>query len=210
MGTVPITPRERAVRLKRPARVAPAMTTAFLRPPDGPGVSYEFFAPFAHLPGKLEWCRIRSPTHGVLDTCIVLGASTAVPATVYVNSALGAAFMAERFPECTAIRVAPSGLAVEESPDGRTVTGKLKADAGPLREATMTLRAGATAMPRNVPYGGDGAPTWGGRWTCWGVDLVLDGHADGRLTWSDGRKEDLRGAPCIVTLGSFGRLAPRA
>src|ERR1051326_372296 len=102
----------------------------FLRPPDGPDVAYEFFAPFAHLPGRVELCRIRSPTHGVFDTCIVLGASPAVPATVYVNSTLGAAFLAERYPECTAVRVAPSGLTVAESADGRTVTGTLRAEAG--------------------------------------------------------------------------------
>lgn len=182
----------------------------FLRPPDGPGVVYEFFAPFAHLPGRVEWCRIRSPTHGVLDTCIVLGSSTAAPATVYVNSALGAAFMAERYPECSTVRVPPSGLTIDESADGRTVTGSLTTTAGPLRAAAMTLRAGPSAIAKAVPYGGDGQPVWGSRWTCWGVDLVLDGHADGALTWADGKQEALRGTPCIVTLGSFGRLAPRA
>jgi len=189
-----------------PAATAPA---AFLRPPDGPEVAYEFFAPFAHLPGRVELCRIRSPTHGVFDTCIVLGASTSVPATVYVNSTPGAAFLADRYPECTAVRVPPAGLALAESADGRTVTGKLRADAGPLRELDLSLRAPPAAIPQAVPYGGDGKPTWGGRWTCWGVDLALDGHADGTLAWADGRKEQLRGAPCIVTLGSFGRLAPR-
>lgn len=180
----------------------------FLRPPDGPGVSYEFFAPFAHLPGRVEWCRLRTATHGVFDAFVALGRDTSAPATVYVNSALGAAFLAERFPECTAVRVPPSGLALSESPDGRTVTGALRAAEGPVREAAMTLRASPSAIPRAVPYGGDGRPVWGSRWTCWGVDLALDGHADGRIAWADGRVEDLRGAPCIVTLGSFGRLAP--
>jgi hypothetical protein len=181
---------------------------AFVRPRDGPAVAYEFFAPFAHVAGKYEWCRIRSATHGVLDCFILLGRSTAVPATVYVNSTLGAAFMAERYPECKAIRLPPSGLSLSDSPDGRTVTGSLKSAEGPLREATMTLRAGPGAIPKAVPYGGEGKPVWGSRWTCWGVDLALDGHADGRLVWEDGRKESLSGAPCIVTLGSFGRLAP--
>jgi hypothetical protein len=180
----------------------------FLRPPDGPEVAYEFFAPFAHVAGRYEWCRIRSATHGVFDAFILLGKSTAVPATVFVNSTLGDAFMRERYPECATIRLPPSGLSLADSADGRTVTGTLKAADGPLREATMTLRAGPGAIPRTVPYGGDGRPVWGGRWTCWGVDLVLDGHADGRLLWADGRIEGLRGEPCIVTLGSFGRLAP--
>jgi hypothetical protein len=180
----------------------------FLRPPDGPGVAYEFFAPFAHVPGRYEWCRIRSATHGVFETFILLGKTTSHPATVYVNSALGAAFMKERYPECTAIRVPPSGLSIQESSDGRTVDGHLAAAEGPLRELTMTLRAPATALPKAVPYGGDGKPVWGGRWTCWGVDLNLEGHADAKLVWTDGRVEALRGEPCIVTLGSFGRLAP--
>lgn len=185
------------------------MAQPFLRPPDAPDVVYEFFAPFAHVPGRIEWCRIRSPTHGVFDCCIVLGASTAHAATVYVNSTLGAAFMAERYPECTAVRVPPGGLSLQESPDGATVTGRLRADAGPLREADMSLRAAPGAVPRQVPYGGEGKPVWGGRWTCWGVDLNLDGSADGRLVWADGgRLETLRGVPCVVTAGSFGRIAP--
>lgn len=186
--------------------VAPGPT--FLRPTDGPAVAYEFFSPFAHVAGKYEWCRIRSATHGVLDTFILLGKSTSHAATVYVNSTLGAAFMAERYPECTTVRVPPSGLKIEESDDGRTVTGSLKSAEGPLREATMTLRAGPGAIPKAVPYGGEGKPVWGSRWTCWGVDLTLDGNADGKLTWADGRVETMRGQPCIVTIGSFGRLAP--
>lgn len=190
------------------ASSASASTPAFLRPPDGPAVAYEFFAPFAHVAGKYEWCRIRSATHGVFDCFILLGKSTAVAATVFVNSTLGAAFMRERYPECTAVRLPPSGLSLTESPDGRTVTGTLKAAEGPLREATMTLRAAAGAIPKAVPYGGEGQPVWGSRWTCWGVDLALDGHADGRVVWADGRTEALRGEACIVTLGSFGRLAP--
>ena len=181
----------------------------FLRPPDGPNVAYEFFAPFAHVPGKYEWCRIRSPKHGVFDCFILLGASTAEAATVHVNSTLGAAFMAERYPECKAVRVPPGGLVLQESPDGATVTGRLRAPDGPLREADMTLRASAAGVPRQVPYGGEGKPVWGSRFTCWGVDLTLDGSADGRLVWADGRKEDLRAVPCIVTRGSFGRIALR-
>src|SRR5688500_8703860 len=147
---------------------------AFLHPPDGKQVVYEFFAPFAHIPGRYEFCRIRSPTHGVFDTFIVLGATTADPATVYVNSALATAFMQERYPECATIRVAPGGLRIEEAADGRTVTGSLESTAGPIKAAKLSMRAGPAALPRAVPYGGQGEPIWGSRWTCWGVDLVLD------------------------------------
>jgi hypothetical protein len=182
---------------------------AFLRPDDGPDVVYEFFAPFAHIEGKYEWCRIRSPTHGVFDTFIALGKTTSDPATVYVNSVLGMAFLRDRYPECTAIRVVPGGLRIEESEDGRTVIGTLKAGDGPVREALVTMRAAATALPKAVPYGGEGKPVWGGRFTCWGVDLTLNGTADGFLLKADGKRETYRGHPCIVTLGSFGRIAPR-
>jgi hypothetical protein len=182
---------------------------AFLRPDDGLEVAYEFFAPFAHVPGKYEWCRIRSPTHGVFDTFIVLGATTAVPATVYVNSVLGQRFMAERYPECATVRVPPGGLSMGEAADGRSLTGALQADAGPVRKATMAIRAPGMALPKAVPYGGEGAPVWGGRWTCWGVDLALDATADGTVEREDGKKEVLRAVPAILTLGSFGRIAPR-
>ncbi len=192
-----------------PRTLGPIVAGSFLRPADGPEVVYEFFAPFAHIPGKYEWCRVRSPTHGVFDLFILLGRTTNVAATVYVNATLGAQFMAERYPECQTIRVPPGGLLITESPDGRTVTGKLRAPAGPLREADMTLRAGNAGIPKQVPYGGSGAPVWGSRFTCWGVDLDLDANADGRLVWEDGRTETLRGAPAIVTRGSFARIAPR-
>lgn len=188
----------------------PTALGTFLAPPDGPGVAYEFFAPFAHVPGRYEVCRIRSPTHGVFDTFIVLGPSTAEPALVYVNSVLGAAFMRDRYPECTCVRVSPAALRIDESPDGRTVSLKLDGAEGPIRSADLSLKAPAAALPRNVPYGGDGKPIWGSaKWTCWGVDLVLDGTTQGRVTWADGRVDELRGKPCIVTLGSFGRIAPR-
>ena len=186
-----------------------ARAPPFLRPPDGPDVAYEFFAPFAHVPGKYEWCRIRSPTHGVFDTFIVLGKSTGDPAAVYVNSVLGQAFLRERYPECQALRVPPGALRIGESPDGRTVSGHLDATEGPVRSVRMVLKSAATALPRQVPYGGEGGPVWGSRWTCWGVDLVLDGVANGRLVRADGRTEEMQGTAAIVTLGSFGRIAPR-
>lgn len=179
----------------------------FLAPPDGHDVVYEFFAPFAHVPGKYEWCRIRSPTHGVFDTFIVLGASTAVPATVYVNSSLGKAFMAERYPECTTHHVPPGHLKLDESPDSRTVTGELQSAVGPVREAKMRFMASGNALPKNAPYGGTGAPVWGSRFTCWGVDLNLEATVQGHVKTAAGETHVLQ-LPGILSLGSFGRLAP--
>ncbi len=181
----------------------------FLRPEDGPDVVYEFFAPFAHIPGRYEWCRIRSPSHGVFDTFIVLGKTTAHPATVYVNSVLGEAFMRERYPECTTIRTAPGGLQIEEVPGGHTVRGTLKAHEGPVLEADLEMAASPHKLPVQVPYGGDGQPVWGSRFTCWGVDLVLEGKATGTVSGPE-LEEEHRGTPCIITMGSFGRIAPRS
>jgi|GEM_PF-1748425 len=182
----------------------------FLRPDDGPHAVYEFFAPFAHIEGKYEWCRIRSPTHGVFDVFILLGATTSEPATVYVRDAAGARFMKERYPECATIRVPSKNLSLQESNEGRRVRGRLRATKGPVSSVDLDFRASPTAKPRNVPYGGTGKPVWGGRFTCWGVDLVLAAKADGRIEWRDGGKEKLRNTRAIVTLGSFGRIAPLA
>lgn len=183
-----------------------------LKPDDSPDTVYEFFAPFAHVPGRYEWCRIRSPTHGVFDVFILLGESTSEPATVYVRCDAGEAFMRDRYPESTTIRVPESDLTVRERDSGRTVEGRLKSVAGPVREARMTLAASADATPEDVPYGGEGRPVWGSKkWTCWGVDLNLPAQATGIVRFRDGREDDvLRDEDALVTLGSFGRIAPLA
>lgn len=177
----------------------------FLRPPDSPDIVYEFFSPFAHVEGRYEWCRIRSPTHGVFDTFILLAET---PPVVYVGSPAGERFMADRFPGCQTF---PAAIRIQESEDGRTVKGRLKASTGPVRQASMVLAASKEAMPKNVPYGGEGKGIWGSpRFTCWGVDLVLPGHATGKLVWRDRPTVLLKQEPALVTLGSFGRIAPIA
>jgi hypothetical protein len=181
---------------------------AWLRPPDGPGVAYEFYAPFAHVPGRYEWCRVRSPTHGVFDLFVLLGAGPSAPVTVYLDSREAEAFMEERYPECLAFGARE--VSIQERDAGRTVLGHLRTREGPLRGARMQLAATPDAPLEQVPYGGEGEPVWGSRrWTCWGVDLALRGHADGRVRAADGDHDELRGAPAVITLGSFGRIAPR-
>ena len=183
-----------------------APKASFLRPPDTADVVYEFFAPFAHIEGKYEWCRIRSPTHGVFDTFILVGRS---PVVVYVSSEAGARFMQERYPECEAHQVPPEDLSIAERDGGFTVAGRLRASEGPVAEAQMVLAAPSGVPPEAVPYGGGGTPVWGSRrWTCWGVDLVARGVARGHVLWSDGRLEPVHGEKALVTLGSFGRIAP--
>lgn len=181
---------------------------AFLRPPDPPGVVYEFFAPFAHVEGRFEWCRVRSPTHGVFDLFIALDPrGTSQPADVYALEGAGQRFLAERYPECARHRA--TLLTLDEKDGGRTVAGFLAAREGPLCEAAMTFTA-PEGVPEQVPYGGEGTPVWGSaRFTCWGVDLVLRGRAKGHVKRADGRVEVVDDAG-IVTLGSFGRIAPMA
>lgn len=179
--------------------------TRFLAPPDTPDVVYEFFSPFAHVEGHYEWCRIRSPTHGVFDTFILIDRA---PVTVYVASRAGEVFMRERYPECRTHRVPEGNLVITESHDGRIVTGVLRATEGPVRDAIMTLAAEPDALPEAIPYGGQGKPVWGSRFTCWGVDLVLRGKTRGTIRWAEGATQQLEETPCLVTLGSFGRIAP--
>lgn len=184
----------------------------FLKPTDTPGTVYEFFAPFAHVEGRYEWCRIRSPTHGVFDVFILLGASTSDPATVYVSSDAGALFMQERYPACATFRVDGKDLVIRERDDGRTVEGELHAATGPVSCATMRFTAARDAPVSQVPYGGEGRPIWGNEArTCWGVDLVVRGRANGGVTWRDDTRgpEQLEDVPASITLGSFGRIAPR-
>jgi hypothetical protein len=184
----------------------------FLAPPESVDVVYEFFAPFAHVPGRYEWCRIRSPTHGVFDTFIVLSpAGTSAPATVYVAHDAGERFMRERYPECETHRVGMDELRIEERDAGRTLVCDLRARSGPVRAAKMTFQAPGGATPRAVPYGGDGAPVWGSkRFTCWGVDLALDATVVGAVERAEGYVEPLQRVAGILTLGSFGRIAPLA
>ena len=189
-------------------RDRPPARLVFLAPDDGPEVVYEFYAPFAHIEGRFEWCRIRSPSHGVFNVFIAPGATTAEPATVYVNSVLGQAFMAERYPECTTVRVAPGDLRITDSADGCAVHGILHAEEGPVHDADLELVASPQQVPRQVPYGGTGAPVWGSRYMCWGVDLVLDGKVMGHVR-GPALEEEFRGEACLVTVGSFGRIAPR-
>lgn len=174
-------------------------------------VVYEFFSPFAHVEGRYEVCRIRSPTHGVFDCFIVLDPEGPTrPATVYVDTPTGEGFMIDRYPQCTTIRVGEGALLVSERDQGRTVEGVLRADDGPVRRAELTFAAAPTTKPRDVPYGGGDQPVWGNpELTCFGVDLVLDGAVHGEVEHADGTVERFAGEPATVTLGSFGRIAPR-
>lgn len=162
----------------------------------------EFYSPFAHLRNKLEWCRIRSPTHGIFDVVIVLPGRTDVPVTVYTNSDNGAAFMADRFPESTTYRVPTGALQMAESQGGLHLECRLDAEEGPLRRARMSFTA-QSRVPKEVPYGGD-APCWGGRFVCTGVDLELDAKAEGLLRWHD--REEPVDSQGVLTVGSMGNL----
>ncbi len=169
------------------------------------GMETEFYGPFAHIPGRLEWCRIRSPTHGVFYTCIVIEATTSDPVTVYVNAEAGERFMKDRFPDCKTIRVGPGALRMEEFQDGHHLHCRLTAAQGPLRSVDMTFTA-QPGVPREVPYGGENKPVWGSKYTCTGIDLELDAVVAGDIGRKEG-VETLRGASGILTVGSMGQLS---
>ena len=167
---------------------------------------WEFYAPFAHIEGKYEWCHIRSTTHGVFDTFILFPYSAQV--TVYVVDDTGEQFMRDRYPECHTYRALR--LEIEETETGHTVKGTLVANLGPIREASMQFTA-LGSLPKAVEYGGSDKPVWNSkRFACWGVDLVLDAWASGQIHWHDERVEHLEDIQAIVTAGSFGRIVPIA
>ncbi len=166
--------------------------------------TWEFYAPFAHIEGKYEWCRIRSTTHGIFDTFIFYPYSEQV--TVYVVDNAGEQFMRDRYPECDTYRALR--LEIDEPESGRKVTGMLVADIGPIREASMQFTA-LGGLPKAVEYGGSDKPVWNSkRFACWGVDLVLDARASGQIRWHDNRLEQLQDVRAVVTAGSFGRIVP--
>ena len=166
---------------------------------------YEFYAPFVHVPGRYEWARIHSPTHGSFDTFIVIETTTDRPVTVYVNSDAGAHFMAARYPESVAIRVPAAALRIESDAWSAVVDGELVAEGGSIRRAWMRFSRVGEDLPRVVPYGGDDFPVWGSRFTCYGVDMELSARVEGVIERSD-RTEPLVGEAGIITLGSFGRI----
>jgi hypothetical protein len=175
---------------------------------DKTGVIWEFYSPFAHIPGRYEWCRIHSPTHGSFDTFILLAESTSLPPWVYLNGEAGQRFMAERYPESRTFQA--EELRIESSPDGCLVRGLLRARDGPVSFAEMRLAADCRDLPRMVPYGD--AAVWGSRWSCAGLDLIREGRCDGTIRFAPGAgfpDEVLPAAPCVVSAGSFGRITRR-
>ena len=102
---------------------------------------YEFYAPFAHIPGRFEWARIHSTTHGSFDCFIVIHEGTDQPVTVYVSSDQGERFMTDRYPESRGIRVLEHNLSIIAGAKGHTLECRLEAEEGPVRFATMTFSA---------------------------------------------------------------------
>lgn len=162
---------------------------------------HEFYAPFGHIPGRFEVCRMHTASHGTFDTFIVLHGSTQQPVTVYLSSTLGAAFMAQRFPESTTVRVPPSALVIDQK--DVTITCRMQADQGPVHDVDLRLAASGHQLPTAVPYGGPSV--WGSVYACNGVDLELPAKATGHVRGPE-LEETFRGDPAVVTIGSYGRL----
>ena len=166
---------------------------------------YEFYAPFAHIPGRFEWARIHSTTHGSFDCFIVIHEGTDKPVTVYVNSDRGERFMADRYPESRGIRVPDHNLSIAPGAKGHTLECRLEAEEGPVRFATMTFSADPAGVPRAVPYGGPEESVWGSHYSCEGVDLELPAGISGEIVFQEGR-EELAATEAVLTLGSYGRI----
>ncbi|MDA3951786.1 MAG: hypothetical protein PF508_21445 [Spirochaeta sp.] len=171
--------------------------------------TYEFYAPFAHIPGRYEVARIHTTTHGSFDTFIVITTTTDRPVTVYVNSDAGEQFMADRYPESTAVRVGAEDLVITESPDGELVRVVLAA-------VDLTFRRVGSDPPVAAPYGGEGFAVWGSTYTCTGVDMevpaVVNGHvalpAQEPLAPASPAVEHLSDKPGVITRGSYGYINP--
>lgn len=167
---------------------------------------YEFYSPFAHIPGQFEWARVHSPTHGSFDCFIVIHEGTDKPVTVYVNSNTGEQFMADRYPESRAIRLGEHDLSIVAGAQGRTLECRMEAAEGPVRFATMTFTADRDALPKAAPYGGPKERVWGSRYSCEGVDLELLSGVSGEIILEDGG-EEIAATEAVITLGSFGKIS---
>ncbi len=122
---------------------------------------YEFYCPFAHIPGFYEWARIHSPAYGSFDCFIIIhNKDTAKPVTVYVNSDIGARYMRNRYPQSLCYRVSPESLKLHSEAEGRTVVGHLEAAEGPIQRVTMKFIAGGDVPPKESMYGGDQFFVW--------------------------------------------------
>jgi len=167
--------------------------------------TYEFYAPFAHIPGRYEIARIHTTTHGSFDTWIVIETTTDRPVTVYVNSENGEAFMRDRYPESTAIRVGPTDLTIESDPWSREVTGTLTTPEGPITRGYLRFLRNEDAGARATPYGGGDFSVWGSRFTCSGVDMEVAAVVTGEITGVDNREiARFADTPGVITLGSYG------
>lgn len=168
-------------------------------------MSYEFYVPFFHVPGRYEWCTIHAEQYGSFDCFIVIHTTTDRPVTVYVSAESGARFMRERFPESTAVRVSPAALQIEAH-DTRSARGRVTAEEGPVRSAEMEFVARADALPVATHYGDRSFAVWGSRFWCEGVDMELPAGVTGRVVGADGSEERFENADGILTVGSYGEL----
>jgi len=163
----------------------------------------EFYAPFAHIPGRYEFCRIHSPSHGSFDTFNYVQTTTDQPVCVYVCSENGQGFMNDRYPECRCVSVTSDKLGITSDQAGRKVQGHLEAEEGPVKSVELTLTAPADAKPVESPYSGQKFMVWGSKWSCTGMDLDLKAWVQGQIELADGKTEDIDESG-ILTLGSTG------
>ncbi len=165
----------------------------------------EFYSPFAHIPGRFEWCRIHAPSHGSFDSFIYIHSTTDQPVTVYVNCQQGEQFMADRYPESQCIRVKPEQLTINSSQDGSLLTGYLSANEGPVRSALMTFHTKIISDLCTSNYGSDQFKVWGSQWVCQGIDLERKATVNG-FVHTEADNINFQEETAILTFGSHGTI----
>ena len=165
----------------------------------------EFYSPFAHIPGRYEWCRLHNAHYGSFLLFIVIHGATDKPVTVYVDSDAGATYMRDLYPESTAYKLAPGSLRLSQDADSGAVSGSLSTIQGPIRGVRMRFDPVAGAPLRESPYGGEEFRVWGSAWSCTGVDLEAPAVVNGSVH-EPTRAIEFDGTEAVIALGSYGHI----
>lgn len=168
-----------------------------------PDEVHEFYGPFAMVDDLIEFVHIVSPTHGELDTALLLQPQ---PPQIYVSNEAGERFLRERYPNARRFRVPARQLLLESLDQGRAIVCHLTAQEGPFRRLSVLVRADAEA--RCTPERYEARGVWGSSGlVCVGVDLRLPARATGRIDWADGTVEAVD-RPAVLFRGSYGKIQP--
>ncbi|MBI2077832.1 MAG: hypothetical protein HYT80_05605 [Euryarchaeota archaeon] len=165
---------------------------------------HEFYGPFTMIEGLVEFVRVASPAYGEMDMAYLLGRA---PATIYTNSEAGERFLRERFPKAERHRLDPAQFHLNDFDRGHAIAAELESKAGPLRAASVVVRAAPGSAYVAERYGAQGV--WDGPFDCHGIDMRLAARARGVVAWKDGPLEAIDRSATLFR-GSYGRITPQA